>query len=251
MLKLLGTVPLVFFIATIFIVNGFNICESWESPLLLLLFNFVFISLLSFVVSYISLKSYLKYSSLTLLLMGAGLLSLGLGGLLGALLRSTPEGANNNVTLFNIGVFVGSIFQAAGAVLTFKGQKAGVPVKTNKLKAAFLYSGLSVLMFLVAVAAYQNVTPKFFLPEGPTLLRQAILGTSIALLAISSFIFMVVHYRSGSDLVYWYALALASIAIGLFAILIQQSVGCPLGWIGRAAQYMGGIYFMVAILKAK
>jgi PAS domain S-box-containing protein len=40
------------------------------------------------------------------------------------------------------------------------------------------------------------------------------------------------------------------IAIGLFGVLIISHVGSPLGWSGRAAQYVGGIYMLIAVLAA-
>ena len=34
----------------------------------------------------------------------------------------------------------------------------------------------------------------------------------------------------------WYALALSLIAAGLFGVMVQSSVGSPVGWAGRIAQ---------------
>lgn len=83
---------------------------------------------------------------------------------------------------------------------------------------------------------------------GPTLLRQVVLGTAVVLFAISSVVFMIIYCTSKSDVLYWYSLALALIAIGLFAVSIQKVVGSPLGWAGRTAQYVGGMYFLITVL---
>ncbi len=40
------------------------------------------------------------------------------------------------------------------------------------------------------------------------------------------------------------------IAMGLFAFFIQKSVGSPIGWLGRSAGYVGGVFALVAILGA-
>ena len=40
------------------------------------------------------------------------------------------------------------------------------------------------------------------------------------------------------------------LAIGLFAFFVQKSVGSPIGWLGRSANYFGGIFALGAILGA-
>jgi len=249
--KLLGIIPFPVFIITILLlaVSGINL--PLESPLLLAILNTVFNFFVPFIVSCISVKSYLKYRLLNLLLLGAGLLAFGLGGLFAALVVNTPDGANRNVTVFNIGVLAASVFQAASAVLTYKGLEARKAEKTEKLKVILLYVGVLVFMLVVTTATLQSVIPTFFVQGvGPTLLRQVVLGTAIGLFAFSSFIFIIVYYKSKADVLYWYSLALALIATGLFAVFIQTIVGGPVGWVGRTTQYIGGIYFLIAILRS-
>ncbi|GAG08789.1 unnamed protein product, partial [marine sediment metagenome] len=40
------------------------------------------------------------------------------------------------------------------------------------------------------------------------------------------------------------------IAIGLSAVFLQKAVGSPIGWAGRCAQYVGGMYLVIAVLTA-
>jgi PAS domain S-box-containing protein len=101
------------------------------------------------------------------------------------------------------------------------------------------------------MTVFQGALPPFFIPGiGPTLFRQGVLGTAVALFAISSFLFMRLFFKSKSDSLYWYSLALALIAIGSCGVFLQKGVGSPIEWAGRLAQYVGTIYFLTAVLTA-
>jgi PAS domain-containing protein len=48
----------------------------------------------------------------------------------------------------------------------------------------------------------------------------------------------------------WYALALLLLAVGLFGVMIQLSLGCVVNWLGRTAQWLGGVYLLIAALAS-
>ena len=50
---------------------------------------------------------------------------------------------------------------------------------------------------------------------------------------------------------YWYARALGLLAVGMRGILLGPEVGSPIGWIARIAQYLAGIYFVIAVVSAR
>ncbi len=52
------------------------------------------------------------------------------------------------------------------------------------------------------------------------------------------------------DFLYWYSLGVALIALGLCAVFLETSVGSPLGWVGRSAQYLGGVFWLVSLVAA-
>ncbi|MFB0536675.1 MAG: PAS domain S-box protein [Anaerolineae bacterium] len=111
------------------------------------------------------------------------------------------------------------------------------------------YLGVLVFTALLTVASLRGAIPPFFIQElGPTLLRQVVLGTAVALFGISSLFLMRLYSKSKETFQYWYSLALALIAVGLSAVFLQKAVGSPIGWTGRSAQYLGGIYFLIAVL---
>jgi hypothetical protein len=47
---------------------------------------------------------------------------------------------------------------------------------------------------------------------------------------------------------YWYMLGIALTSIGVVSILIAPSLGTPLSWTGRVAQYVGCAFLLVAVI---
>ena len=113
------------------------------------------------------------------------------------------------------------------------------------------YSGIVILTLLFYLATVSGFVPRFFVQgTGPTPLRQFVLTSAMNIFLLSAALF-IIHYRKWrSDFLYWYPSGLAMIAVGLFAVLLQKTVGGPIGWLGRSAQYIGGLFGLVAILKA-
>ena len=56
--------------------------------------------------------------------------------------------------------------------------------------------------------------------------------------------------RTPTVFVRWYGLALMLVATGLFGIMIESVHGGALSWTGRAAQFLGGAYMLVAALAS-
>jgi hypothetical protein len=220
----------------------------FEPPYLLLVLNGVFITLALCLVAFISAKGYVVGGSNILLLMGTGMLALGLTSLIAGLIR--PLGANQNVTVYNIGAMFAGLLQAASALLTF----SGTPSRSRTrgiVKLVSSYAGAVIFTILVSIATLLEAFPPFFVEGvGPTPLRQAVLGTSILLFAFSSILFARAHLKTKSNVLFWYCLALALMAVGLSGVFLQREVGGPIGWAGRVSQYFGGLYFIFAVRAA-
>jgi PAS domain S-box-containing protein len=111
------------------------------------------------------------------------------------------------------------------------------------------YLGVLVFVASLTIVSLRGATPPYILQGiGPTPLGRAVLGTAVALFGFSSLLFMRLYSKSKEAFQYWYSLALALIAVGLSAVFLQKAVGSPIGWAGRSAQYLGGIYFLIAVL---
>ena len=251
----LGAVPIPVFIATIVVLrylesqsltSGF----VFDPPLLLLVLNTLFLFVIPFVVVYVSARSYLLNGSHDLLYLGCGLLVLGFTSPTAGSLIGLPGGANLSVTVYNTGLLATSILLFLGTISTRS--EASDASTSRKLRLTVAYSGAVLFVGLFATAALQGVVPVFFVQGvGPTLLRQAVLGSAIVLFAVCSLQSARTYVRSRLSFTYWYALALGLISIGLSAVFLQSSVGSLVGWTGRSAQYLGGIYLPIAVLALR
>jgi len=244
-----GAIAVPIFVAIIVVLAILDIKAVFEPPLLLPALNTLFVSVISFAVAYISARCYIKMGLSNVLLLGCGVLTFGTANLIAGWLITFTGSPNINVTIHNTGALLGSLFHAVGAMLPLPELVAGKVSKRRKFGVVLVYLGVLVFIALVAIASLRGAFPPFFTQGiGPTLLRQGVLGSALALFAISSFLFMKRYSKLKVDFLYWYSLALALIAAGLSAVFLQKAVGSPIGWAGRSAQYLAGVYFFVAVL---
>ncbi|MFB0526822.1 MAG: PAS domain S-box protein [bacterium] len=247
----LGAIAIPVLIVAIAILAILDIRVVFEPPLLLPLLNTVFISIVSFAVAYISARCYLSTGLPNILLLGCGVLGFGTGNLVSGWLITFPGAPNINVTIHNTGALFGSLFHAVSAMLPLPEITAEKVSKHRKIQVILAYLGVLVFVALLAIASLQDVLPPFFIQGvGPTPLRQGVLGIALALFAISSIVFIKRYFKLKVGFLYWYSLALALITVGLSAVFLQTVVGSPIGWVGRSAQYLSGIYFFIAVLAA-
>ncbi len=211
----------------------------------------VFISLTSFLVAYISLKSYLQTGSIVLLLLGSAALAWGSTSIAGTWLANIPGGLNAGITIVNTGGLVASIFHATSGSLNSTSASPENGPKVRKSLSLFAYVGVLSFVAFFAVASLEALVPPFFvLGVGQTPLRMAVVGSSAALFAVSSFLFGRLCFSSRSKILYWYFLALGVTSVGLVAIFFGRAPGDPISWTGRIAQFLGGVYFLIAVRSA-
>ena len=250
--KYLAAISIPAFIVLLAILTPFDNQAVFNPPWLLSILNTVFIFAIYFAVAYISAKSYLASGSLSIFLLGCGMLAFGFAALLGGWLIAAPGGINVNVTLVNVGALFGSIFHLTGAMLTLMRINAEPDLKRRKRNLTLAYPGILISIILLTIVSFQGITPPFFLQgTGPTPLRQVVLGTAAMLFAISAFLFMRLYFRLKEIYLYWYFLALMLVSINLFAALFVHTVGSLFSWAVRLPLYFGGIYFLNAIFIAR
>ncbi|MCL5098527.1 MAG: ATP-binding protein [Candidatus Omnitrophica bacterium] len=223
----------------------------YDPAWLILIGNILFVGVVCFVVSWIASRNYRVTGRIQVLLLGCGVLIFGIGGVLAAILRDLPGGANLNVTVYNLGALMGAVFHFAAAWILLAAISPEVGAGRKRLWLGFGYGGVSLIMAVVTAACLGGVMPPFFIQGvGPTPIRQAVLGTADILFVFSFIIFMGTYLRNKEGFLYWYACALALTAISLSAFFVESSVGSPIGWAGRFSQYLGGVYFLVSLLTA-
>ncbi|HYA14742.1 MAG TPA: PAS domain S-box protein, partial [Syntrophales bacterium] len=248
--KLISMLLVVASLVCIIILFIIDINVIFEPPYLLPITNTIFTAIIPVVIAFYAAKTYLKSGSLSIFLMGCGMLSFGISAALAGWLRPAQNGANINVTIYNTGALIGSLFHIAGAVLSSFG-KSQWEFERGKLVVASAYCGIFAFIILFTFATFERIIPPFFIQGyGPTALRQVVLGLAIFFYLLSAIFFMDNYLKVKSDFFYWYSLGLIMLAFGLFAFYIQKGVGSPIGWAGRATNYIGAIFALVAILIA-
>jgi PAS domain S-box-containing protein len=199
-------------------------------------------------IAFAAAKGYLISGAPNILLLGAGMLTYGLGAMVSGWALSV-SGPDASVAIHNTSALLASILQIVGVVMTMRAmsQRAGTSKKT---KAAYLYAGISLVVALVAVLSSTGHFPAYFVQGvGPTLLREVVLAIALVLFGLSSLYFLARYYRTRQPFLYWYGLGLSLLMLCLAAIFLQTVVGDPIGWVGRSAQYLAGIYFLAAVVS--
>jgi PAS domain S-box-containing protein len=243
----LMSVPLSLF--AVLVVTSLDPPASFQSPSLLFILNTVFISCVCLLIAFVAARSFLRIGRASLLLVGCGALMFAIGSFESGLVSGWPDGASDSEGLFGSAIFIGSLFHIAGA-----GRVAGQahlerPRPLRVVQVVVPYLAVLVLGLALVVAIRSDLLPTLFVQgTGPTLLRQAMLGVSVVFFGGSVFLFYDSYLHSHSELAYWYALALALVTLGLFTDSLISAVWSAAYWLGYAAQYLGGIYLLIAIL---
>jgi PAS domain S-box-containing protein len=223
----------------------------YDPPWLILTGNTLFIGAVGFAVAGIAWRNYVAAGQIQVLLLGCAMLLFGIGGVLAGVVRGLPDGANINVTIYNTGALAGGVLHAVAALILLAGLGSQAGPARRKLWLALGYSGAVLFMAALSAASFKGVMPPFFLQgAGPTPLRQQVLGSADLLFVFSFLVFMATYIRNREPFLYWYAGGLALTAISLTGFYIEHAVGSPVGWAGRFAQYLGGIYFLLSLAAA-
>ncbi|HXZ90410.1 MAG TPA: hypothetical protein VEG61_05055 [Candidatus Dormibacteraeota bacterium] len=248
MLKQLSLVPICVFVVVAAALAVLNITEVVAPLLLIPITHTLFISFVSFAVAYVSARGYMRSGLYSLLLIGNANLAFGLG-FLASWLMSAPGGQNVLLTADNTGTLLSSILNVSAAILSWGGVTESKISQRGRTEVTISYGGVSFFMILLAIASFLDITPPFFVQGiGPTPLRDMVLVIALVLFCLSSAGLMKFYFGSKADILWWYSLALALIAVGQLAWLLEKTVGSPLSWTGSIATYLAETYFLVAVL---
>ena len=121
-------------------------------------------------------------------------------------------------------------------------------------KAPVVGGGLALALGalgFVTWAALAGWLPVFFIPgQGGTTVRYCVLIAATAMFVLSAVLLYAGRRAARPPFTSWYALALLSLAVGLFGIMIQLSLWCVVNWLSRTAQWLGGFYLLLAAIAA-
>ncbi len=242
----LAWLPILLLLAAIFAARVAGLSESYESHALLLVLSFTFYTLVSLGTLYLIGRSFLASGSPGLLLLECGVVLWSLAGTVGDFVSHGD--ANINVTIFNIGILLSGLCHLAGAILALS------PQQVLRMRSVWLATGCAFALgalWLISQAALAGWLPVFFIPgQGGTLVRHAVLISAIAMFALSAGVLHANQRAARLPFTSWYKLALLTLAVGLFGIMIQLSLGSVVNWLSRGAQWLGGLYLLFAAIAS-
>ncbi len=246
----LAWLPVPLLAGAIVVLWAANLRTSYESPDLLIGLNFLFSVAVSLLVVYLIGRSFLARGAPGLLMLGCGVIIWGAAGFVGAtaglLGDAGRDFANITVTIHNTSVWFSAACHLVGVTLSLRQRRAFSAVWVWLMAA---YAAALVVVGLVTCSAIAEWTPTFFIQgQGGTPLRQFVLGSATGMFALTAALLGWANRRFPSAFTYWYSLALTLIAVGLFGIMMEPSHGGPLSWTGRAAQFLGGAYMLIAAI---
>ena len=242
-------IPLLIILAISLQLLGLGNSVTFDPPGLLPLLNLLFLFICPMFVWYLATKSYMKTGTASIITMGSGVFTLALGSLIAGFLLSA-KGPNAVITIHNISACLAGLFHLIGSVFVFIGFQPEQDVRKRKYLFTLMYSSIFVLLTVFTLAVYKNTFPDFFIQgQGPTILRQIILGIAVFSFSASGLLIIILNNKPRSLFLFWYATALILISIGLGCVFIQKSFGGPIGWLGRIAQYIGCLYLVASILS--
>jgi PAS domain S-box-containing protein len=242
----LAWLPIPLLLAAIVAARLAGLRGTYESQTLLLLLSFTFYTLVSLGTLYLIGRSFLSSGSPGLLLLECGVVFWCLSGTIGDFVSHGD--ANINVTIFNTGILLAGLCHLSGAILALSSKRA--------LRAKPLWLGTACALALgalwwVAQAALSGWMPVFFIPgHGGTLVRYCVLISAIAMFVLSSGVLHASQRKALLPFTSWYALALLLLAVGLFGVMIQLSLGSAVNWLSRTAQWLGGLYLLFAAIAS-
>ena len=246
--KLASLVLILVYIALIAILLLLNNTTSFNPPILLLVFNLLFLGLIPLYITYIAYKSFIASGSTGVLLEGTGMLMLGLGATGAGLVNYLPNSMNANVTVQNTGFCIAAFLQFVGILIALSGS-APRQRSNDAFRISLLYGGCIVAFSTFIIAAVSGAVPPFFIQgTGFTALREFVTTSAIEFFVLAAGVLLWLYYKKREGFFFWYSIGMALIGIGLFAVHFPSVLGSPLGWVGRSAQYLGGVYLLSAFI---
>lgn len=242
---LVAWLPIPVILVALVILAVFHTDAVWNPPQLIPILNIAFLAVVSFGISLVAARSFLVGRVISILFLGCGTLVLGLGTVVAAL-PIAGQGPNSMVTVYNTGACLAGFCHLASSAVSMTAPRRRILSSRVILPACYL--GIIALVIVLVTLVRARVWPVYFIQgSGETAFGLTVVYTTAALFAISAVLFIVQTWGTGLSFRRWYGLGLGLIAVGLFGVSFQTSIGDALNWVGRSAQYLGGIYLLVAV----
>ncbi len=231
---------------SVFIFLALDIQRVYSNWILQMLCNIALSGLIPIAVFILCAYSYFTSGNNRALMMGCGMLALGLGSVLTGIMRFISDSDNIIITAYNLSVFASSVLHLLAATIQLPEKKQEKATLARWLLAAA--SGVVLYVGAVSWLAASGFIPTFFDQNGSSRIRDIFLWSTVAFFFASAAIFFKSSgFRQGY--LRWYAMALASISVGLFGIAQMSTMDTPLVWAGRLSQYVGCVFALVSMIE--
>ena len=226
-----------------------DIGEGYRLNLSIAVINTIFINVVALVTIFLTTRNYLQSGSPEILALGGGALAFGFSIILYGWLTNTD--LNTRITVYDSGVLLASVVYLAGAFFSMKkhgpsGWKSG----WNKPSVITIYAAIVIIIAVIAWLAYQDIITVFMHKFTEHFAARDIVQGIAAIFCVSAALIYLGRYRgSRANIYFWYSLGLILFAMGVIFIS-RGSLESRIAWLGRASQYVAGIYFLAAALSA-
>jgi signal transduction histidine kinase len=246
LITVIGLIVLILFLVAL----GNSEQGTFNPPYLRLILNAIFISATNIFVAIVSVRSFLRHGQISFALLSGALVASGSA----AFLSGGVSGISTNAsfTIFNIGFLISSIMQAFGAVYISAASPASKVYSSRKIIISLILLLSISSVALVTALSVLGLTPPFITQNGDTTdLRQFVVGLSFLFFVFASSVFGYQYLRSKARALYWYSLALALFAVDTFVSYNSAQLSDALQWVGRISDYVGGVFFIIALLTLR
>ena len=221
-----------------------------EPPLAVSILDTVSLFLVTCVIAYVAVRSYLISGSSTILFLGGGVFTWGTGSLASGL-KFVPWGINASSTVNDTAALIASVFHISAVLACLLEWPPESDPEKRRRNTILTFLGIPIALSIILALAIKGITPVFFSNEtGPTLLRQTFLATALVLFLFASVSVMNRFVWSRSSFQYWYSLGLFLRATAVAGFFLQPAVGSVVGWVGAFTKYLAGVYFLIAVRSA-
>jgi PAS domain S-box-containing protein len=237
--------PALFLLVAVLVLETADLHQAREFWLLTAVFNTLFCVAPSIIIAFVAARDYLASGSVALLLFGPGALVFGLAYLVSALLTAN---SNSGITVLDMGLLVASVLFVASALSALFAKDVAGGIAYRAAGLVFAYIGTVLLVVLIVVLAVADLVPAFYSGAHFSMVRQAVLSVAIVLFLGAATCFGYLYNRRIDRFLLMCGAAFAFIGISLAVLVFTRApAGSATVWIGRAGQWIGGIYLLVAV----
>ena len=230
------------------IASDFSQLFVFNPPYLLFALNLSFWTVATVAVAFISGRSFVTYDSLTAILIGVSAILLGSSVITSGWVANIS--GDYSVAIANICSLVAAVVLVLGAGFSFAG-KQKTNISPRKVLLFSVYLASLVFVAFVSAVVLSGFMPNFFLASGPTLLRQVVLGFTVLFFGLASIIFGAQYWRSRSNTLFWYMLAIALFSLGFFSAFEVKVLGDVATWLGRITLYAANLFLIAALFEVR